>query len=109
MADFEKPFNHRRDHSKQFNNSYYTKIFLLVFVIIIGIYIYINRIIENYKWSEPTELFINGGEKHLKAFSKIATCMELYNTGYNMHTYQRWKQTQQECIDILYYMRYGGF
>ena len=35
--------------------------------------------------------------------------MELYNTGYNMHTYQRWKQTQQECIDILYYMRYGGF
>ena len=72
-------------------------------------YVYISRIIEYYKWREPNELLMTGGDKHQEAFMIAHECLKSFNEGSNMRGYQRWIQSQDKCRELLYYMRYGGF
>lgn len=113
MADFERPFTHRKLNPKQFSKPFYCSkkyiLLILLLLVIYGIYVYISGIIEDYKWLEPNEILMTGGDKHKEAFRIAQECLNSFNEGSNMRVYQRWIQSHYECRKLLYYMRYGGF
>ena len=112
-ADTDKPFTYRTIKTNKSNRYWFNTKYLLVIltlILILVIYLYTSREIDNYKWREPTELLLLGGEKHQQAFEMVSKCMNGYNSpGTNMLHYQRWQMGNNECRKLFYYIRLAGF
>ena len=112
-ADTDKPFTYRKKKNQKSNRYWLNTKYLIVIltvILILVIYLYTSREIDNYKWSEPSESLLFGGEKHHQAFEMVSKCMNRYNEpGTNMFHYQRWQLGNNECRKLFYYIRLVGF
>lgn len=110
-ADTDKPFTNRTIKMNKSNRYWLNTKYLIVIltvILILVIYLYTSREIDNYKWREPNEEQGTGGEKHQQAFEMVSKCMSGYNAGNNMFHYQR-LQASNECRKLFYYIRSSGF
>ena len=110
-ADTDKPFTYRTIKTNKSNRYWLNTKYLIVIltvILILLIYLYTSKEIDNYKWSEPSEILVTGGEKHQQSFEMVSKCMRRYNDGTNILHYQR-LQENNECRKLFYYIRLAGF
>ena len=70
-ADTDKPFTNRTIKMNKSNRYWLNTKYLIVIltvILILVIYLYTSREIDNYKWREPNEEQGTGGEKHQQSF-----------------------------------------
>ena len=92
-------------HTKCNNNV----ILCLILSISLIIYTYFNFDLNyfdyNNDWKEP--LSTRGGQKIEKSLESAFICSQAYFQGTNLRSWERYKQAQNQCKELIYYMRYG--